>query len=105
MGVLPLQFLPAEDAASLGLPGEETFTINGVSNADEKTGELEVRAEGKTFRVKVRIDTPTEAAYFRHGGILRTRKVDARGVGTSQLTQAGLTGASALIKTFRTCGT
>jgi len=70
MGVLPLQFLPGQNAESLGLTGEETFGIAGVAAADEKTGELEVRADGKTFRVKVRIDTPTEAAYFRHGGIL-----------------------------------
>ena len=59
-----------ESAASLGLAGEETFSIGGVSEADEKTGELEVRADDKVFRVSVRIQTPTETAYFRHGGIL-----------------------------------
>jgi aconitate hydratase len=74
MGVLPLQYLPGESAATLGLTGHETFTIDGAAEAlndgripDEAT----VTADGKTFRVKVRIDTPGEAEYYRHGGIMQ----------------------------------
>ncbi|HEX9237078.1 MAG TPA: aconitate hydratase, partial [Actinomycetota bacterium] len=70
MGVLPLQFADGESAESLGLTGQETFEIEGLEGADEIPGELTAKADGKEFRVRVRIDTPTEADYFRHGGIL-----------------------------------
>ncbi len=73
MGVLPLQFPAGQDAASLGLSGEETFDITGVSamNADETPRTVSVRAGDRQFEAVVRIDTPSEAAYYRHGGIMQ----------------------------------
>ncbi len=68
MGVLPLQFKPGDSAASLGLTGHETFSIEGVA---ELPHELTVRADEQEFKATVRIDTPREADYFRHGGILQ----------------------------------
>jgi aconitate hydratase len=70
MGVLPLQFAEGQSAESLGLTGQEVFDISGIEGAEELPGELTVKADDKEFRVSVRIDTPTEADYFRHGGIL-----------------------------------
>jgi len=70
MGVLPLQFPAGESIDSLGLTGEEEFTITGLGSVDEKTPTLTVRAGGVTFDAVVRIDTPGEADYYRHGGIL-----------------------------------
>ncbi|HEY5352186.1 MAG TPA: aconitate hydratase, partial [Streptosporangiaceae bacterium] len=74
MGVLPLQFPPGADAASLGLSGEETFTIHGLAGQASLPRSLTVTAEGpaaaRQFSVTVRIDTPGEADYYRHGGIL-----------------------------------
>jgi aconitate hydratase len=70
MGVLPLQFSDGDSAESLGLSGEETFTIRGLADVSESTDTLTVEADDTSFEVKVRIDTPGEAAYFRHGGIL-----------------------------------
>jgi aconitate hydratase len=70
MGVLPLQFAEGENAASLGLTGHETFTIEGVAAGDTVPRELTVKADDKQFRVIVRIDTPGEQAYYRHGGIM-----------------------------------
>jgi aconitate hydratase len=71
MGVLPLQFKDGESASSLGLTGQETFTIAGLADADEIPRELTVRADDKEFTVTVRIDTPKEQRYFHHGGILQ----------------------------------
>jgi aconitate hydratase len=71
MGVLPLQFKEGESAESLGLTGHETFAIAGLADADEIPRELTVRADDKEFTVTVRIDTPKEQRYFRHGGILQ----------------------------------
>jgi aconitate hydratase len=71
MGVLPLQFKPGESAASLGLTGREVFTIVGLAGQDEIPRELTVRADDREFQVIVRIDTPKEQRYFRHGGILQ----------------------------------
>jgi aconitate hydratase len=71
MGVLPLQFSEGDSAASLGLTGHETFTIAGLAGADQIPRELTVRADDKEFPVTVRIDTPKEQRYFRHGGILQ----------------------------------
>jgi aconitate hydratase len=71
MGVLPLQFKDGDSATSLGLTGHETFTIDGLADADEIPRELSVRADDKEFTVTVRIDTPKEQRYFRHGGILQ----------------------------------
>ncbi len=68
MGILPLQYLPGESAASLGLTGREEFAVEGVENGD--AGEVTVRADDLVFRARVRLDTPREREYLRHGGIL-----------------------------------
>ena len=68
MGVLPLQFADGESAASLGLTGEEEFSISGVQAGEAK--EVTVRAGDTEFSARVRIDTPKEVDYFKHGGIL-----------------------------------
>jgi aconitate hydratase len=69
MGVLPLQFADGDSVASLGLTGEEEFSIAGVEGGDAK--EVTVRAGDKEFKARVRIDTPKEVEYFKHGGILQ----------------------------------
>jgi aconitate hydratase len=69
MGVLPLQFAEGESAESLGLTGEEELSISGLDGGDAK--EVTVRADGKEFTARVRIDTPKEVQYFKHGGILQ----------------------------------
>ena len=69
MGVLPLQFKDGESASSLGLTGEEEISIAGVDGGDAK--EVTVRAGDKEFTARVRIDTPKEVDYFKHGGILQ----------------------------------
>jgi aconitate hydratase len=71
MGVLPLQFQEGESAQSLGLTGREKFTVRGLADSDSIPRELTVQADGKEFRAAVRIDTPKEQRYFRHGGILQ----------------------------------
>ncbi|MFL5830649.1 MAG: aconitate hydratase [Solirubrobacteraceae bacterium] len=71
MGVLPLQFNDGDTAQSLGLTGRETFTIGGLAEADEIPRQVTVKADNKEFTVTVRIDTPKEQRYFRHGGILQ----------------------------------
>ncbi|HEX2078667.1 MAG TPA: aconitate hydratase AcnA [Longimicrobium sp.] len=79
MGVLPLQFMPGESVKSLGLTGRERFDIVGVTQviaSNLATREVTVRATGddgavKEFRALVRIDTPQEVLYYRHGGILQ----------------------------------
>jgi aconitate hydratase len=71
MGVLPLQLPSSPD--ELGLTGEETFTITGLAdplNRGELPRSVTVRAGDTEFEARVRIDTPKEADYFRHGGIL-----------------------------------
>ncbi len=70
MGVLPLEFEAGQDAASLGLTGTETFEIGGVAEGVSPGKKLTVHADGKSFSVKLRIDTPNEVDYYRHGGIL-----------------------------------
>ena len=73
MGVLPLQFPDGDSAGSLGLTGEEEFTITGLAdalNAGELPRTVQVQAGDVAFEARVRIDTPKEADYFRHGGIL-----------------------------------
>ncbi|MEU6729217.1 aconitate hydratase AcnA [Nonomuraea wenchangensis] len=73
MGVLPLQFPEGATAASLGLTGEETFDITGVEELN-KGGipqTVHVRAGDVEFDAVVRIDTPGEADYYRHGGIMQ----------------------------------
>jgi aconitate hydratase len=72
MGVLPLQFRPGDSVEALGLTGHEVVSIRGLAAAGEGQlpAELEVEAGERVFSVRLRIDTPQEAAYFRHGGIL-----------------------------------
>jgi len=71
MGVLPLQFKDGGSVESLGLTGHETFSIGGLADADAIPREVTVRADDTEFTVTVRIDTPKEQRYFRHGGILQ----------------------------------
>jgi aconitate hydratase len=68
MGILPLQFADGEGRESLGLTGHEQFSIAGVENGEAR--EVTVRADDKEFRARVRLDTPREREYLRHGGIL-----------------------------------
>ena len=72
MGILPLQFRHGESAESLALDGSEIFEITGIDASLATPGaEITVSANGKSFKVKSRIDTSQEAAYYRHGGILQ----------------------------------
>ncbi|WP_433084973.1 aconitate hydratase AcnA [Dactylosporangium sp. CA-052675] len=74
MGVLPLQFPQGENADSLGLSGTETFTVTGVEQLNDGSTPRTVRVStdsGVEFDAVVRIDTPGEADYYRHGGILQ----------------------------------
>ncbi|MDX2270189.1 MAG: aconitate hydratase AcnA [Bryobacter sp.] len=75
MGVLPCEFMPGESRQSLGLTGYERFAFTGVAAAVDGAKQATVTATAadgtmKTFTVKVRIDTPVEAIYFKNGGIL-----------------------------------
>jgi aconitate hydratase len=75
MGILPLQFKTSDTFQSLGLTGNETYAIDGVSKDLKPKRDISVRAtsaSGKTkaFTVTLRIDTPEEIEYYRHGGIL-----------------------------------
>ncbi len=77
MGVLPLQFPDGETADSLGLTGEETFAVSGVTALDDgdipRTVKVTATSEGETkeFDAPLRIDTPGEAGYYRNGGIMQ----------------------------------
>ena len=75
MGVLPLQFPDGEDRDTLGLTGRETFRISGLGDGSAKTVRVEAAPDGGgesvSFEARVRIDTPKEAEYYRHGGILQ----------------------------------
>ena len=68
MGVLPLQYADGESAESLGLTGREEFSIEGLEGGEAR--EVTVRADEKELRARVRLDTPREREYYRHGGIL-----------------------------------
>ena len=68
MGILPLQFRDGETPETLGLTGREEFAIEGVENGE--ASEVTVRADDTTFTARVRLDTPREREYLRHGGIL-----------------------------------
>jgi aconitate hydratase len=75
MGVLPLQFLEGQSAQQLGLTGRERYDLDGVGRDFKPGSEIRVTAtrddgERKEFRVRVRLDTPIEVEYYRHGGIL-----------------------------------
>ncbi len=67
-GILPLQFLPGDTRKSLGLTGREEFAVLGVENGE--ASEVTVRADRTEFPARVRLDTPREREYLRHGGIL-----------------------------------
>ena len=73
MGVLPLQFKAGENAKSLGLTGDEVFSITGVTelNNGKTPKSVTVQAGEKKFEALLRIDTPGEADYYRHGGIMQ----------------------------------
>src|SRR5690606_34934234 len=71
MGVLPLQCEPGQDATTLGLTGEELIEIDGIAAGMTPKKRLTVRADGKTFHVIARVDTPQEVEYIVHGGILQ----------------------------------
>jgi aconitate hydratase len=75
MGILPLEYTAGETGASLGLTGEETFAIEGLASAIPLR-KVTVRAKSDAGRMvefvaTVRIDTPQEREYYRHGGILQ----------------------------------
>jgi len=75
MGVLPLQFPAGKSAADYGLTGRERFTVTGIAKGLKPRGKVQVRAEGEgakpiTFDADIRLDTPIELEYYRHGGIL-----------------------------------
>ena len=77
MGVLPLQFPDGESIESLGLTGEETFTVTGITALNDglpRTVTVTAAGHGgesTEFEARVRIDTPGEADYYRHGGIMQ----------------------------------
>ena len=76
MGILPLQFKEGDSVESLGLTGQETFSITGIAEDLKPLQDVSVTASGeggeKTFTAMVRIDTPVEVDYYRNGGILHT---------------------------------
>jgi aconitate hydratase len=75
MGIVPLQFRPGESAASLGLSGRERYDVLGLENGEAREAEVVATPDGGgepvRFRARVRLDTPREREYVRHGGILR----------------------------------
>jgi aconitate hydratase len=68
MGILPLQFLPGQNADTLGLTGTEPLTITGLTTLPHR---VTIRAGHTEFQVHVRLDTAREATYYRHGGIMK----------------------------------
>jgi aconitate hydratase len=68
-GIVPLQFMDGENLESLGLTGREEFSIRGLENGE--ASEATVTADGVEFRARVRLETPKEREYLRHGGILQ----------------------------------
>jgi aconitate hydratase len=84
MGIVPLEFPPGETTESLGLSGRETFSITGLDNGEAREARVTAaRDDGSatTFLARVRLDTPREREYVRHGGILQyvLRKLAAAG--------------------------
>jgi aconitate hydratase len=74
MGILPLVFPPGESAESLGLTGRETFSVAGVENGEAREARVTATPDGGgdpiEFTARIRLDTPREREYMRHGGIL-----------------------------------
>jgi aconitate hydratase len=82
MGVVPLQFPEGETAESLGLTGEEAFDVSDLENGDAKSVTVTAKRDGAddiSFEARVRLDTPNEVSYLRHGGILRRVLRDLKG--------------------------
>ncbi|MDR0488865.1 MAG: aconitate hydratase AcnA [Propionibacteriaceae bacterium] len=71
MGILPLQFLEGETAETWGLTGEEKITIEGLTDSDTLPDTVTVVVDGRHHKAVLRVDTPTEERYIRHGGILQ----------------------------------
>jgi aconitate hydratase len=76
MGIVPLEYLDGESAESLGLTGRERYDVEGIAGGVTPQQEMTVRVvldagDERTFTVRCRIDTPLEAEYYRHGGILQ----------------------------------
>jgi aconitate hydratase len=89
MGVLPLQFLDGQNAASLGLKGDETLAITGLQDGAAKLADVVARKPDGTetrFQAQVLLLTPKEVEYFRHGGILHyvLRQLASRKVATPE---------------------
>ena len=72
MGVLPLQFLDGETHESLGLSGEETYSVIGLKDSIDPMQQLILKVDEREIPVLCRLDTPVEIEYFRNGGILHT---------------------------------
>ena len=95
MGVLPLQFLDGESAETHGIEGDETFAITGIEDALDPGGDQKVTmtaekdGETKEFEVAVRLDTPQEVNYYRHGGILQYVLDRLQGVALNDTVQYG----------------
>ncbi len=75
MGVLPLEYLPGQTRTTLGLTGEETFEVKGIEGGVKPRSTLTVVVTGqdgasRNVEVRCRVDTPIEAEYYRHGGVL-----------------------------------
>ena len=73
MGILPLEFEAGDTPASLGLTGRERFAIEGLENGEARTAQVTAESDdGEVVRLqaRVRLDTPRERDYLRHGGIL-----------------------------------
>ncbi len=73
MGIVPLEFMPGENAAGLGLTGRETYAVTGLDDGEAREATVTATADDGSetpFRVRVRIDTPQEVEYMRAGGIL-----------------------------------
>jgi aconitate hydratase len=77
MGILPLQYLPGENASTLGLTGRETFSIHGIGSDIHPHQELAISVTGedgreRTFRVVARLDGDIDVTYLNNGGVLQT---------------------------------
>jgi aconitate hydratase len=70
MGVVPCEFVEGDTAESLGLTGQERFTITGIASDFSPGKRLDVTAGEKHFQVKARVDTPLEIEYLKNGGVL-----------------------------------
>ena len=85
MGILPLQYPDGESAESLGLTGREVFAVEGLRNGDASEARVTATPDGGgepvVFTARVRLETPRERDYLRHGGILlySLRKLAAAG--------------------------